>query len=63
MRTILIYATGYLYSSSNPMLWFHTVLALLRMILIRDGGEGVVVLWNICGSLLPTRKGKLAFLG
>jgi len=26
------------------------------------GGEGVVVLCNICGSLLPTRKGKLAFL-
>jgi hypothetical protein len=34
MRVILIYATGYLYSSSNPMLWFHTVLALLRTILI-----------------------------
>ena len=26
------------------------------------GGEGVVVLCNICGSLLPTRKGKLAFI-
>jgi len=25
------------------------------------GGEGVVVLCNICGSLSPTRKGKLAF--
>jgi len=25
------------------------------------GGEGVVVLCNICGSILPTRKGKLAF--
>jgi hypothetical protein len=51
MRVILIRATGYLYSSSNPMLYGHTVV----------WGEGVVVLWNICGSLLPTRKGKLAF--
>jgi hypothetical protein len=25
MRVILIYATGYLYSSSNPMLWLYTV--------------------------------------
>ena len=40
MRVILIYATGYSYSSSNPMLWLHTVLALLRMILIRNGGGG-----------------------
>ena len=53
-RVILIYATGYSYSSSNPMLWLHTVLALLRMILIRNGGEGVVVLCNICGSLVST---------
>jgi hypothetical protein len=25
MRVILIYATSYSYSSSNPMLWLHTV--------------------------------------
>jgi hypothetical protein len=25
------------------------------------GGEGVVVLCNICGSLLPTRKANLDF--
>jgi len=26
------------------------------------GGEGVGVLWNICGSLLPTRKGNLEYI-